>query len=209
MEIIPVILAQESRELRKKIRALEGVVKKVQLDIVDGRFAPNITVMPKHFIRFHTKLKLQIHLMCFKPEQYILSFAQIGAKEFIFHAEATKNPERVIDIIKAKKMEPGIALLPGTRVSSVKKLIKKVKLVLVLAVHPGFSGQPIIAAALNKIKEIRKLNPRAKVILDGGINEVTIPLVKRYKPSGIAVGHAIWQEKDPAIAIKKLKKAMR
>ncbi len=209
MEIIPAILARESRELRKKIRALEGVVKKVQLDIVDGRFAPNITVMPKHFIRFHTKLKLQIHLMCFKPEQYVLSFAQIGAKEFIFHVEATKNPDRVIEIIKSKKMEPGIALLPGTRVSSVKKHLKKVKLVLILSVHPGFGGQPIIAEALQKIRDVRKINPKAKVILDGGVNEVTLPLVKKYKPSSVVVGHAIWKEKDPAIAIKKLKKAKR
>jgi len=209
MEIIPAILAQESRELRKKIRALEGVVKKVQLDIVDGRFAPNITVMPKHFIRFHTKLKLQIHLMCFKPEQYVLSFAQIGAKEFIFHVESTKSPERVIEIIKSKKMEPGIALLPHTKVSSVKKLIKKVKLVLILSVHPGFSGQPIIADCLQKIREVRRINPKVKVILDGGINEVTIPLVKKYKPSFIVVGNAIWKEKDPSIAIKKLRKAKR
>jgi pentose-5-phosphate-3-epimerase len=73
---------------------LEDFVKKIQLDIVDGRFAPNMTVMPKHFIRFNTKLKLQIHLMCFKPEQYVLSFAQIGAKEFIFHVE---NMERKFD----------------------------------------------------------------------------------------------------------------
>lgn len=209
MEIIPVILALESRELRKKIRALEGVVKKVQLDIVDGRFAPNITVMPKHFIRFNTKLKLQIHLMCFKPEQYILSFAQIGAKEFIFHVESTNNPNRVIDIIKSKKMEPGIALLPKTRVSSVKKLIKKVKIVLILSVHPGFSGQPILPECLQKIREVRKINPKAKVILDGGIDEVSLPLIKKYKPSFVAIGNAIWKEKDVSIAIKKLKKAKR
>ena len=209
MEIIPVILAQESRELRKKIRALEGVSKKVQLDIVDGRFAPNMTVMPKHFIRFSTRLKLQIHLMCFKPEQYVLSFAQIGAKEFIFHVESTKNPDRVLEIIKSKKMEPGIALLPTTRVSSVKKYLKKVKLVLVLAVHPGFSGQPIIVNALNKIKEIRKINPKAKVILDGGVNEVSLHMIKKYRPSSVCINSAIWNEKDPAMAIKKLKKSMK
>jgi ribulose-phosphate 3-epimerase len=209
MEIIPVILAQDSRELRRKIKISEGLVSKVQLDIVDGRFAPNLTVMPKHFIRFKTKLNLQIHLMCFKPEQYVLSFAQIGAKEFIFHIESTKNPDRVIEIIKSKKMEPGIALLPKTRVHSVRKFIKKVKLVLILTVHPGFSGQHIIPEYLQKIKEVRKINPKAKIILDGGINEVSIPLIKKFKPDFLAVGNALWKEKDFAFALKKLKKSRR
>ena len=144
--------------------------------------------------------------MCFKPEQYILSFAQIGAKEFIFHAEATKNPDRVIEIIKSKKMEPGIALLPRTKVNSVKKYLKKVKLVLILSVHPGFSGQPIIADCLQKIREIRKINPKAKVVLDGGINEETGKLCVLAGASSLVSGSFVFGQKDPAKGVEILKK---
>jgi ribulose-phosphate 3-epimerase len=133
----------------------------IHVDVMDGHFAPNLTFGPKTIadIRPHTKLILDAHLMVDNPGDFVQPFASAGTDYFTFHIEAAIHSHRIIQNIRATTMKPGICLVPGTPVSALEEILPELDLVLVLLVNPGFGGQKMIPACLEKVvklAEIRK-----------------------------------------------------
>lgn len=172
-QIVPAVLSNDLADYKNKISVFEKLAPRVQVDIIDGKFADNLTVGAKEIEAVKTPLFLETQLMVNDPKIYIDGLANAGVKLITFHFESFKNSEEVfniIDKIKSLEIQVGIAINPETPVENIEKFIERVDLVLVMSVHPGFGGQKFIPESLNKIKLIRKKFPRVKIEIDGGVN---------------------------------------
>jgi len=175
-EIIPAIIAKNLKELKNKIKKIEKYFKWVQLDIMDGKFVPNITWKePKDLRKIKTRLKIEVHLMVENPSRSVKEWLKNGAQRAVFHWESLgKKPEekflKIKEIAKKVKREIGIALNPETHWQKIETLIPQLDLVLLMTVHPGFGGQEFLKESLVKIKSLRKVFPNLKIEIDGGIN---------------------------------------
>ena len=200
-EIIPGILAHTLKELKEELSKVSWA-KKVHIDIMDGRFVPNRTITALTLKKALPKMDMQIHLMAYKPHTHINSFARLGAKEFIFHAEATKNAADILEYVRNAGMKAGIAFNPETKVERYGDALVHADTALVMTVHPGFSGQAFIKAPLRKIAEIRKHNPSIYVGVDGGISLQTCAFAA--KADFAIATHAVTEAKNSKAAYKKL-----
>ena len=147
----------------------------VHLDIMDGNFVPNISFgapVVKE-LRKCSKLVFDVHLMVEMPERYIEDFVNAGADIITVHVESTKHLDRTIELIKSYGIKAGVTLNPATPVESLKYIINKVDMVLVMSVNPGFGGQSFIEYSLDKIKEIKNMRPDVDIEVDGGITDIT------------------------------------
>jgi len=170
------ILSADFANLGDQIRQAEDAgVDWIHVDVMDGRFVPNITMGP--FIvetcRRITSLPLDVHLMILEPERYITDFSNAGANNLTVHIENNPNSHRTLQKIRALGVHPGIVLNPGTPAESVFQVLNLVDLVLVMSVNPGYSGQSFIPEMVQKVKELRqeldRIHPEAMVEIDGGI----------------------------------------
>lgn len=166
MNILPGVLATNLKELEEQLSAISWA-KKIHLDIMDGEFVPNKTVQAKTLAKLFPKQDVQVHLMCNSPEKYVNSYAKLGAKEFIVHAEAFED-EELLERIRLKGMKSGIAFNPETKVSQHKDRLVHADTALIMTVQPGFSGGKFIKAPLKKIAQAKKRNPLLYVGVDGG-----------------------------------------
>ncbi|MFF2907425.1 ribulose-phosphate 3-epimerase [Paenibacillus sp. NPDC057934] len=199
--------------------ALGAEVKEVQdsgadwlhVDVMDGRFVPNITLGPPivDAVSKHTSLPLDVHLMIENPERYIGDFAKAGAAVITVHAEACVHLHRVIHQIKELGLKAGVAINPGTPASAVREVLEDVDLVLVMTVNPGFGGQAFIPSTLRKIRQIREwaneVHPDLLIEVDGGIAEATAPLVVEAGANVLVAGNAVFGRSDRAAAIESIR----
>lgn len=176
------ILSSDFTCLGDQIREAEdGGVDWIHVDVIDGHFAPNITMGP--FIveacRRVTRLPLDVHLMIEKPERYVEDFANAGASHLTVHIEGNPHVHRTLQTIRALNVSPSIVLNPGTPASSLEAVLPFVDMVLVMSVNPGFSGQKFIETTPRKIAQIRamldSIGSRAHIEVDGGITVDTLP----------------------------------
>ncbi len=210
VQIIPALLCKTRKEFLEKLRKVEPFVKKVQVDIMDGKFVPNRTIQAKDLRGLKTKVKMEIQLMVKEPAKYVDDFAKLGAYTIIFHIESCSNDAEVIDLIeqiKAKGMKPGIALNPGTPLSRIKPYLKLVKHILIMTVNPGFGGQKFIKGMLRKIIALRRLNKKIDIEVDGGINPETAKLARKAGANLLVAGMAIFGGNDVKKAVGELKKS--
>jgi ribulose-phosphate 3-epimerase len=184
-------------------------VDRVQVDVMDGRFVPNITfgTIAVRSLRPLTRLTLEVHLMVTPPEDFIDAFAAAGADTLIVHQESTPHLHRAIQHIHSLGKKAGVALNPSTPASTLSEVLDMVQLVLVMTVNPGFGGQEFIRATLPKIRQVRNaLVERGldcEVEVDGGINETTIPWAAEAGADVMVAGTAVYDAPDgvgPAIA---------
>jgi len=147
MDILPGVLATNLRELKEQLSKITWA-KKIHLDIMDGSFVPNKTVQARHFAKLFPEMDVQVHLMALRPEKYVKTYAKLGAKEFIIHAEATENHADVLEGIRLSGMKSGIAFNPKTKVSQYGDALVHADLGLIMTVSPGFSGQKFIKTSL-------------------------------------------------------------
>ena len=201
MEIIPGILVHTLKELKEKLHLLSWA-KKVHIDIMDGRFVPNKTIQALTLKKALPKMDMQIHLMAHKPHTYVNSFARMGAKELIFHAEATRKTAETLEMIREKGMKAGIAFNPETKINP--DAVKHADIALVMTVHPGYSGQSLIRMPLRKIAEIKKHNPTIIVGVDGGINNQTCRLASLSGADFAIATRAITDAENPKKAHQEL-----
>ena len=182
---------------------------RVQLDVMDGRYVPNITFGPIAFrsLRPLTRLILEAHLMVTPPEDFIEAIAAAGADTIIVHQESTPHLHRAIQQIHSLGKKAGVALNPSTPASMLSEVLDMVHLVLVLTVNPGFGGQKFIRGTLPKIRQVRNaLTERGlecEVEADGGINEETIRWAAEAGADVMVAGSAVYDAADgvgPAIA---------
>jgi ribulose-phosphate 3-epimerase len=205
-EIIPAVLPRAKKELLAALKVIKRYSKTAQIDIADGKFVKNKTVLPAELKGL--KLKAEFHLMVKNPGKYIENCKKAGAKAVIVHAESMKNAG-VIEAIKAARMKAGIALNPGTPAQKIRQYLDKIDTVLVMTVNPGKQGQKFLKSQLKKIRQIRKWSRKVNIEVDGGINPDTIVMAKKAGANIFVVGSYLFREKDFSTAMKKLKRLIK
>ena len=214
--IVPSILSADFTCLGDQVReAEEAGAQRIQVDVMDGHFVPNITMGPMivNAVRRCTTLPVEAHLMISHPEQYIEEFAKAGADVIIVHQEASPHLHRIIQQIKATGKMAGIALTPSTPIIMLEDILSLLDLVLIMTVNPGFGGQDFIPETLPKIKRLREMIDQQElhcdIEVDGGINETVVPLVVQAGANLLVAGSAVYNErKSVAEAIARLRNAI-
>ncbi len=207
------ILAADFAQLAAEIKDAEQAgADWIHVDVMDGHFVPNITMGPLvvNAIRPHTSIPLDVHLMIEQPDRYIPAFAQAGANLISVHTEACTHLHRTIQHIKEHGVKAGVVLNPATSLNSIEPILPNVDLVLIMTVNPGFGGQPFIPEMLAKIKQLRSiLNERGllhiDIEVDGGINNLTAPLVIEAGANILVAGQAVFGSSNRSEAIRDIR----
>ena len=198
--IAPSILASDMTQLGNEIRAAESAgADWIHLDVMDGRFVPNITM--GQFIveacRRVTQLPLDVHLMIEKPEEHLETFAKAGASGLTVHVETCPHLHRTLQYIKSLGCKAGVVLNPGTAIGALEPVLGMADLVLVMSVNPGFGGQKFIPESLARLAKIRKrldaLGSSAWLEVDGGVSAKTISQLKEAGATAFVAGTSVFR----------------
>jgi ribulose-phosphate 3-epimerase len=162
--IAPSVLSADLGRLKEQVAAaVEGGAEWIHVDVMDGRFVPNLTFGGPviRALRSVTSVPLDVHLMVREPERYIAEYAEAGAGLFTFHPEATVHVQRHLSSVRERGIKAGLALNPSTPLSAVAEVLDQVDLLLIMSVNPGFGGQSYIPASSGKIRRARALLDQA------------------------------------------------
>ncbi|MDP2735685.1 MAG: ribulose-phosphate 3-epimerase [bacterium] len=203
-KVIPAILTQSPEELRRQLQALKEHAKWVQIDIMDGKFVPSVSVNISELGEASQFFNLEIHLMVENPETYLEDCSAVGAKRVYFHLEGTKDPLRVLSLMEQYRFQRGVAINPETKIASVAPLLENMDALLLLSVVPGAQGHKFIPEAAGKAAEAKALKEDLLVGVDGGISEDNILGVFEKGADYAAVGSSVWKAEDPILALKNL-----
>ena len=205
--IIPSILSADFARLGEQVaEAQAGGADRLQVDVMDGRFVPNITVGPLvvEAVRRNTTLPIEAHLMIVEPERYLADFAAAGADIIIVHQEVSPHLHRTVQQIKQLGKRAGVAINPATPLAVLQEILDDVDLVLCMTVNPGFGGQEFIPSMLSKIERLRALitqhGASCDLEVDGGIHAETAALVVRAGANVLVAGSAIYGDKEGVAA---------
>ncbi|HNU95141.1 MAG TPA: ribulose-phosphate 3-epimerase [Bacillota bacterium] len=211
LKVAPSILSADFASLGAEIGRVSASADMLHVDVMDGRFVPNITIGPPvvQCIRKATRLPLDVHLMIVEPERHVQAFAKAGADIISVHAEATFHLNRVLDEIRSSGCRAAVAINPATGVFAVEHVLQMVDMVLVMTVNPGFGGQRMIEEALVKVRELRDIATRRGLSLDievdGGIDHDTVARAARAGANVFVAGSYVFGAADPAAAADRLK----
>ena len=209
----PSIISADFARLGEEIATVEAAgADWIHIDVMDGHFVPNITMGP--FIvatcRRITKLPLDVHLMIEKPERYIEMFAKAGASGLTVHVETCPDIVGTLKQIKSLGCRAGVVLNPETPVGKIQPALAEADLILVMSVHPGYSGQSFIPESIDKVSEIRKklnaLRSLAWLEVDGGIDTETLPKMKEAGATAFVAATAVFKHPEgPAAGVRLLR----
>ena len=212
IRIAPSILSADFAALGQDVARVEaGGADQLHVDVMDGRFVPNLTVGPVVVaaLRKRTRLPLDVHLMIVEPERYIPEFVAAGSDLVTVHAEACPHLARTLAQIRELGARAGVALNPSTPPSALEYVLDDLDLVLVMSVNPGFGGQSFIPGAHRKIREVRALlgaRP-VEISVDGGVKADLARSLVEDGATTLVAGSAIFGAADPAEAIRVLRRA--
>src|SRR5690348_462380 len=213
--VVPSILSADFTRLGEQVAAAQsGGADRLQIDVMDGRFVPNITVGPLvvEAVRRATTLPLEAHLMIVEPERYLADFAQAGADLIIVHQEVSPHLHRTVEQIKRLGKRAGVAINPATPLAELQEILNDIDLVLCMTVDPGFGGQQFITGVLSKITRLRAMieqhGARCDLEVDGGIHAETAPLVVKAGANVLVAGSAVYGDREGVAAgIRRLRQA--
>ena len=210
MKIAPSILSADFAALADDIARVEaGGPDFLHVDVMDGRFVPNLTIGPVvvEAVRKRTRLPLDCHLMIVEPERYVGDFVAAGADYVTVHAEATPHLQRVLSQIREAGAKAGVALNPATPPDVLQYVVDDLDLVLVMSVNPGFGGQKFIPSAYLKIKEIKRMLGARPVELsvDGGVKRDHVRPLAEAGATVLVAGSAVFGAPDPAAVVREMK----
>ena len=216
VKIAPSILSADFTRLGDQVREAEAAgADYIHVDVMDGRFVPNITVGPLvvRALRRVTSLPLPTHLMIVEPERYIADFVAAGSDWILVHQETCPHLHRTIQQIKALGTKAGVVINPATPAACLADILEDVDSVLVMTVNPGFGGQKFIRSTLKKISQVRcmldELGSAAALQVDGGIDHRTAPLVVEAGATVLVAGQAVFGTKESvAAAISRLRNSI-
>jgi ribulose-phosphate 3-epimerase len=210
--IAPSILSADFGRLAQEVQAVEAAgADWIHVDVMDGRFVPNLTIGPVvvKAVRKATRLPIDVHLMIIEPERYVHDFAEAGADSLSVHVEPSYHLARTLQLIRSLKKRSGVVLNPQTPPDAIEYVLDHVDLVLVMSVNPGFGGQSFMPEVLPKIRAIRKMiDSRGKNIaleVDGGVAPGTAREVVEAGARVLVAGSAIYGHPDYRAAIDALR----
>jgi ribulose-phosphate 3-epimerase len=199
LRIAPSILASDFARLGEEVRAVEAAgADIVHVDVMDGRFVPNITFGPAVVaaVRRSTKLPVDVHLMIVEPERYVGDFARAGADRISVHLEATPHLHRVVEQIRELGKKAAVAVNPHSPLEGLEVVLPELDMVLLMTVNPGFGGQKFIEAVVPKIRALRAEIDRRGLDLDiqvdGGIDAETAPVVTSAGATVLVAGSSVF-----------------
>ena len=210
LKIAPSILSADFSRLGEEVHAvIEAGADIIHLDVMDGHFAPNLTIGPPVVasLREHCSVPMQVHLMITDPAYFVEAFADAGADIIQFHVEGILHPHRIITRIKDLGMKAGIVLNPGTSQDELEYLVEDVDEVLLMTVNPGFGGQKFIPEMLRKIQYVRGMIGDRDLEVDGGIDDRTAPDVIKAGANVLVAGSYIYRSPSYLDAIERLRAA--
>lgn len=210
--IAPSILAADFAQLANEIEMVNGSEADwFHLDVMDGRFVPNITFgqFIVEAIGRLAKKPLDVHLMIVEPEKYIESFRKAGADVITVHAEACPHLHRTVHQIKETGAKAGVALNPHTPVHLLEDLIEDIDLVCVMSVNPGFGGQKFIYQTLPKVRKLKEMiiaaNAPTLIEIDGGVGLHNAESLLQAGADVLVAGSSVFSAQDPVATIRALK----
>jgi ribulose-phosphate 3-epimerase len=209
--VAPSILACDLGRLADEIRAVErGGARMIHVDVMDGRFVPNITFGPVvvKACRRATQLPVDAHLMIADAEPYLDAFADAGATSISVHVEAVTHLQRAIAHLRERGVSPGVALNPATPLAALEEILPELDYVLVMSVNPGFSYQKLLPPALDKLRRLREVvsarGLSVKLQVDGGVHKGNIKSVVEAGADIVVVGAAVFSDGNPEHAVRGL-----
>src|SRR6202171_3790903 len=212
IEIVPSILSADLGRLAEQVKEAEAAgADRIQVDVMDGHFVPNLTFGPQivEAVRRATKLPIEAHLMIERPELFLEAFAKAGATLIEVQVEATTSLFRTVQTIKELGCKAGVAINPATPLDDLREILPYVDMINVMTVEPGFGGQKFIPRSPEKISRLRGMDPQIEIEVDGGIDAKTAPLVVSAGATVLVAGNSVLAFKQGVAAgIKAIRQAV-
>ncbi|HEY8842246.1 MAG TPA: ribulose-phosphate 3-epimerase [Candidatus Dormibacteraeota bacterium] len=212
VEVVPSILSADITRLGEQVKeAARAGADRIQVDVMDGHFVPNLTFGPLvvEAVRRVTDLPIEAHLMIESPELFIEAFAKAGATLIEVQVESTTSLYRTVMRINELGVKAGVAINPATPIETLREILPFITTVNVMTVEPGFGGQKFIAQSPDKIRRVRAMSAEIEIEVDGGIDAKTAPLVVKAGATVLVAGSSVFGHKQGiAAGIRAIRSAV-